>query len=317
MEPSSPSSGRIVVITIHRHPVRSNVTTSLWFTPLEPPEDKLNRLMGGLLIVGGAFAYGAAPAAIIPWELGLASWGVWNWGLGRGIITLLVLIFIRWWISTVSSSFSWELSSNLSELAAGALCSVWLDSRRRGWKRARRFARRDFLTQIPNRPAFLEAVEAETERARGGGHSFAIAWLDCDGFKQLNDSRGHAAGDAALVLMGQLLSEAVREGDLVGRLGGDEFAILLAQVRGKDAPDVLEHILKKIHEGLRAFYPELSLSVGAVLSDGKSDEVADLLNQADKALYRAKALGRGRTVWAECASQFGDHLYAAEEPQTR
>ncbi len=154
-------------------------------------------------------------------------------------------------------------------------------------------ADRDPLTPLLNRRAFMrELSRAQAFQARYGGE-WAVAFLDLDGLKTINDSFGHAAGDAALQAVAQTLIDHVRETDVVGRIGGDEFAVLLAQAppaaaRAK-AADLVERIAAEplVFEGKSI---PLSASVGVqALEPGVAP--AELIAAADAAMYLNK---RGR-----------------------
>src|SRR5690606_21511622 len=96
-------------------------------------------------------------------------------------------------------------------------------------------ARHDSLTRLPNRLATFEAVDAAIEAAAASGSGFAVAFLDLDRFKSINDGLGHASGDELLVAVGQRIRESLTPGDVVGRFGGDEFCVLLAGADTDDA----------------------------------------------------------------------------------
>lgn len=157
-----------------------------------------------------------------------------------------------------------------------------------------RLAQHDPLTGLGNRNKFNERLELALARTRRNDHPLALLYLDIDHFKQINDSHGHAAGDAILCEFAQRLSHCLRETDLAVRLGGDEFAVIVEDI---GAPDVPEIIARKLVAAMQA----PMLSHGAVLTVTSSVGVgvcrsptsADALMQlADTALYAAKAAGR-------------------------
>lgn len=153
-------------------------------------------------------------------------------------------------------------------------------------------ARHDLLTGLPNRSSFLEHLQV---RLRGeGSESVAVLFADLDGFKTINDSLGHEAGDELLILVGERLSEQADAGDVVARFGGDEFAILLADVSGEEAAvaggrRLIAELERPFH--LRGREVMISASVGIALGSGTAQE---LLRNVDLAMYRAKDAGKGR-----------------------
>jgi diguanylate cyclase (GGDEF)-like protein len=170
---------------------------------------------------------------------------------------------------------------------------VHLVRQRRLRARLKRLAEVDELTGLPNRRAILETLNDAAARRRGGR---AIAMLDIDHFKRVNDRYGHAAGDAALVTFAQACSRALREGDVMGRLGGEEFLLVLQRARAAELLPLFERMRGVLQASPVAGMPEeerLSFSMGAVDLPAEADTEA-ALRAADEALYRAKAGGRDR-----------------------
>jgi diguanylate cyclase (GGDEF)-like protein/PAS domain S-box-containing protein len=166
-------------------------------------------------------------------------------------------------------------------------------ARQRTEQRMRHEALHDPLTGLANRTLLRDRLEhaiARSERERG---ATAVLFIDLDNFKAVNDSYGHAAGDAVLVESARRLHAAVRPGDTVARIGGDEFIALCEHVNADSALAVA----RRLQEALRPSFTaggvehQLSASIGVALGDGEPDR---LLGDADAASYRAKAAGRGR-----------------------
>jgi diguanylate cyclase (GGDEF)-like protein len=151
----------------------------------------------------------------------------------------------------------------------------------------------DDLTHLANRLLFMERVEHALER-RPGAKNLAVAFIDIDDFKTLNDSLGHAAGDAALVAVAGALKSCLRPADTAARLGGDEFAILLEDLDSdEDVHGVAQRILTTLRKPVRVQGQVLTLhaSVGfAVVQPG--DTVEALMRNADAAMYAAKRNGK-------------------------
>ena len=157
----------------------------------------------------------------------------------------------------------------------------------------------DSLTDLPNRALVMERAEKLVVRAGKGHDDIAALFIDVDGFKQINDEYGHAAGDAVLKAVGRRLKGVVRERDTVGRLGGDEFVVLLESTSGGATPEmVAERLVEKLHEPI-ALEPEgrlISVSASIGIATGSRDNADELLRDADLALYSAKEAGKDRYV---------------------
>ena len=163
-------------------------------------------------------------------------------------------------------------------------------------------ARVDGLTGLLNRRAFEEILQQARTRALRTARPLALMYIDLDGFKSINDSHGHAAGDRVLVEVAKRLRGLLREADHVARLGGDEFAVLLEDAgRLPDIQEIAGHIVAALGRPHTLENPAAALnciatpSVGVALFDG-AETPAALAARADAAMYRAKASGRARYV---------------------
>jgi diguanylate cyclase (GGDEF)-like protein len=157
---------------------------------------------------------------------------------------------------------------------------------------ARQLAFQDPLTGLPNRRQFNEALQTAIGAPPRAGAAHALFLLDLNGFKQVNDVYGHAVGDELLIVVGQRLTGAVREGDLVARLGGDEFVILSKHLMGaEDATSTALRVLRSLSEPIQAGPAQHRVGSGIGIAllpdDGVSPE--EILRKADVALYRAKS----------------------------
>ncbi|MDP1929417.1 MAG: EAL domain-containing protein [Thiobacillus sp.] len=153
----------------------------------------------------------------------------------------------------------------------------------------------DALTGLPNRALLLDRLTHAASRADRAGNRMALLFIDLDRFKTINDSLGHAVGDAVLQAASDRLKTLVREVDTLSRLGGDEFVVLLEDLRdGQDAAGVAEKIIHALEKVLViGDYPlHISASIGISLypQDGKDAET--LMKHADAAMYKAKESGR-------------------------
>ena len=166
----------------------------------------------------------------------------------------------------------------------------------------RHMAYHDSLTGLPNRALFTEHLERSLARERRSGSQMAVLFLDLDRFKMVNDSLGHAAGDALLVAVGNRLVRCLRASDVAARLGGDEFAVLAEDAGDeKDAHALAERILDALREPIVVHGYELtvSASVGVAMSGNGESDAGALLRNADLAMYRAKLDGMGRYLLFE------------------
>lgn len=165
-------------------------------------------------------------------------------------------------------------------------------------ERLRHQAFHDLLTGLPNRTLFMERLERALLRATRCQRSISVLYLDADGFKRVNDSLGHEAGDLLLIAIGRRLQACLRPEDTAARLGGDEFTVLLEDIN--DLGEV-ESVAERIEDALQAPFEvaghdlRITISIGSALSSTANSDPAELIRAADTAMYRAKSIGRRST----------------------
>lgn len=167
-----------------------------------------------------------------------------------------------------------------------------------------RLAHNDPLTGLPNRRLLLDRLHQSLLQTRSAGKLLAVVALDLDGFKAINDSLGHAAGDQLLKALAQRLSQTLRQGDTVARTGGDEFVLVLHSVDGLHECRVVLERLQRTIAAPTLLGPQavaVSASLGVTLYPDDASDPDTLLRHADKALYDAKASGKNRCHFFDAA----------------
>jgi diguanylate cyclase (GGDEF)-like protein len=165
-----------------------------------------------------------------------------------------------------------------------------------------RHARQDSLTGLLNRHGLFQALDQAVAEARPGHREFAVLYLDLDGFKAVNDTYGHAAGDALLKQVSERLSALMPDGAVAARIGGDEFVLLIRQDPDCEAQAVGERIVQSVSQpyDLEQENPIfIGGSVGIALIPRHGADTAAVLHAADRALYLAKSAGKRRTAMAQ------------------
>ncbi len=185
-------------------------------------------------------------------------------------------------------------------------------------------ANHDSLTGLPNRNLFYHFVAQQLALYRRNTGEFCILFIDLDGFKAVNDTYGHAAGDQLLRDVSIRIGETCRASDIAARLGGDEFALALAYTGLDQARTLASRLL----EQLSAPYPigtvraTITASIGISHFPGTANDVDTLMRKADHAMYSAKAAGKRCVVWSQRARPLSSKLVptmdrpAARQPLT-
>lgn len=174
-------------------------------------------------------------------------------------------------------------------------------------------ARHDVLTGLPNRLALAEHFPQALARAQRYGTSVAVGLIDLDGFKQVNDTYGHEAGDRLLQLLGQRLQALLRQTDYVARLGGDEFVVVLEGLATAQAYDQAEIVLNTLHKAVESSFPVntvasamVGMTLGLAFYPMDGTDAEHLLKYADLAMYHAKKNKQTRKKWWFLASHLAD-----------
>ena len=159
----------------------------------------------------------------------------------------------------------------------------------------------DPLTKAYNRRFFSEFARKEWERAQRKGSSFSLVMLDIDFFKRVNDKYGHLKGDEVLINLTRLCHKHIRSTDILARFGGEEFVILFPDAEGHEAAKLAEILREKVSRTIlsRKDDEEIPITISLGIScwnPGEKNDLTELLNQADMALYQAKESGRNRVV---------------------
>jgi diguanylate cyclase (GGDEF)-like protein len=263
-----------------------------------------------LLTVGALLA--VVLTALLDYETGPA--------LSLCIFYLVPVAVCAWWcgfshgiLLSLAGAVAWSVVDSLENPSFPAVVGLWNGIVRFGMlviisslvarlhtgvQRERTLARTDALTGAANGRTFYETVIAESERALRNGRPLTLAYLDLDNFKQLNDQLGHAAGDAALVDLVQLIRPGLRAHDVLARLGGDEFALLLPETDGAGAVALLTRLQTVIGQEMNRAGRSLTVSVGAVTFCKPLWDVDVMVQQVDTLMYAAKRFGKNRVEHA-------------------
>jgi diguanylate cyclase (GGDEF)-like protein len=197
---------------------------------------------------------------------------------------------VRWFTCTVASQAD---ASRQVVRVRGAMLDV--TARRIAESRVQRLAYHDDLTGLPNRAAFMDDIARAAQQARVRGSRFGLLFLDLDGFKEINDSLGHDAGDELLQEVATRVRRCLRQADRLARFGGDEFLVLIDPVRRRrDVETVTRKILKAVATPLKlhGLMATVSASIGIAMYPDDGDDPQRLLKNADAAMYLAKENGR-------------------------
>jgi diguanylate cyclase (GGDEF)-like protein len=169
------------------------------------------------------------------------------------------------------------------------------------YQEARRDSEVDPLTGVGTRRVLDQVLKIEYSRALRYNHSFSIAIVDVDNFKEINDQAGHATGDKMLRKVAKMMRNSVRMTDMViARYGGDEFVLLMPETKLHEATVLLERLRRQANTISITKAPSLSISCGVAQWSGSTEESAEnILQRADAALYEAKRAGRNRVVTSQ------------------
>ncbi|SDR24864.1 diguanylate cyclase/phosphodiesterase [Paraburkholderia fungorum] len=261
-------------------------TAALWMARILSNDDErhvMRKRVGAALVMGVAISgmhySGMAAAQFLPDAICGAAKGVnTTWLATAVILSTFAILIVTLMLSRFDARTTFLVSA-VSKLNGQIV----------------RLATLDTLTGLPNRTTLTERIERAIHQARRQRSSFAILFMDLDGFKTINDSLGHSAGDQVLSAFAQRLQQCVRMSDTVARLGGDEFVVLSENIGSReDAARLAEGVLDRMRRGRWTDTQPLQVmpSIGIALYPQDGDSVELLLKHADAAMYEAKRAGR-------------------------
>jgi diguanylate cyclase (GGDEF)-like protein len=162
-------------------------------------------------------------------------------------------------------------------------------------------ANRDFLTGLYNRRYFFESMAGYEDETKSTGEKFAIAMIDIDHFKSINDTYGHDIGDKVIVALSEILRTSTSHRDIVARFGGEEFCVVLKNINRYSAVDIFNRIREEVENF--SFHVDatknikFTISIGAVMYN--DEDINESINEADMMLYNAKHEGRNKVVFSD------------------
>lgn len=232
--------------------------------------------------------------------VGLVAWNCgWRWGLFFSVCAVINQTMIDVASAPHISNAAYLFVLNFNKLFSDVVVVALLARLKVLHEREKSSARVDFLTGALNNMGFHEALGVELARHRRDGASFSVAYLDCDNFKQINDTFGHKMGDVLLVRIIETMNQNLRRTDVVARLGGDEFAIVLPKTNRA----ITHRIISKLRQELdlamaaRNWPVTFSVGVGIFLEAPKSED--DVISFTDQLMYRVKAAEKNNVIYDE------------------
>jgi diguanylate cyclase (GGDEF)-like protein len=245
--------------------------------------------LGVLLPDGASTVLGTLPILIVAWCLGALA--------AVPIVLIAALASSLAPLTSGAGPEGWTAWGSLAgvSIVAHMAAALATGAMRRAYLRERHLAEHDPLTGAMNRRAFFEALDATGASAAASGQTHLLLYIDLDGFKAVNDSCGHAAGDKVLRHLSQSISASLRPGELFARVGGDEFVALIAQESGNDPYSQAQDWHDAVTASLGTLgYKALGCSMGAVVIMPPASPAREaLVRWADALMYEVKRAGKG------------------------
>jgi diguanylate cyclase (GGDEF)-like protein len=221
----------------------------------------------------------------------------WTLGMTAGVIScvlcitiVVVLDFISGEVHEIQTAiFVWNA---LAEFGLYAMIGISISLLKKSLQRERTLSITDPLTGISNTRHFRQIAEYEIRRGRRYHHPITLVFIDCDNFKKVNDSMGHAAGDLLLKTIAHVLRDNIRENDTAGRIGGDEFAILLPETGSEFSRTQVKQIVDRLEVHMAHYGWPVSFSIGIATFMRQPVGIEEMLQKADHLMYQVKRKGK-------------------------
>ncbi len=229
--------------------------------------------------------------------------GAWFAGPAAGILFSSLSVFM--WMVVEFPLSPWEPLTILWN-AGLRLCffigiSTVISSLKATLEREKASAGIDFLTELPNRRTFFAVANQERDSAIRHRRPLTLAYIDLDDFKEMNDRSGHDVGDILLKEVGLVLKENVRSSDCVARIGGDEFVVLFPETNFESGQTAIRKLVDAWKVRMLAKHWNISVSVGAVTYTDRIPDIMEMVSEADRFMYEAKASGKNRILHEQVA----------------
>ena len=252
----------------------------------------------GIAVIGCVDFYSGTELRVFPLYYAPISFIAWYRG-GRDAFIAAVLCSLSWFGSNLLAGQSYSsdsiwVANTLMQGTSFATVGILIASLRAALIREQGLSRTDPLTSLLNSRAFYEEAARLLALCQRKGRPATVAYLDLDGFKEINDQLGHQAGDELLKSLARVLRASSRPSDLVARLGGDEFVFLFPEVGPQDAAVALERLRAALADTLGFRPGHVTGSIGAVTFLSISEDVEAMVRRADAGMYAAKEAGKNR-----------------------
>lgn len=250
-----------------------------------------------LVIVLGAIDYLTGPewafSSFYLLPIGLVAWCVGSkWGVIVSALSGLTWLAADLGAGHVYSHPFIPYWNMLVRLSSFVVVTYALAQLRMVLDKEKNYARQDFLTGAANSRNFMETAVLELEKARAGGQAVALAYIDLDNFKGINDTFGHSTGDQLLRMVADTIKENLRVGDMVARLGGDEFGVLLPGATEESCLSAMKRMQEHFIREVKSKKWPVSFSMGLVLFEKFPDSVDEMIKRADNLMYTVKDSGK-------------------------
>jgi diguanylate cyclase (GGDEF)-like protein len=255
-------------------------------------------VLGGILLIAYVDFSSGVELRVFPLYYVPISFAAWHFGRAGAVVTASLCAF-AWFGSNQLAGMQFShpavwVANSILQGASFTIVGLLVAGLKLAASRARALSRMDSLCPLLNSRAFYEDCGRLLALCRRAKRPVTLAYLDLDDFKAVNDTRGHAQGDALLRTIAQTLLSSIRSSDVAARLGGDEFAIMMPELGPNEARQTLERLRRALGQPTPDLFCTIAVSVGAVTFMMAPDDAQAMVQMADSVMYSAKKDGKNR-----------------------